>query len=108
MHYVAIRIDSDDPKTTIDNIEELYNLVESDRPMDYFFLNSRLNENFGKEDTILNFIIYMAMLSILVSCIGLLAMSSNLINRRSKGICHSKGSRSIFIQHCSTFQYVFL
>lgn len=96
---LLVRINSGREKKTIDAIQELYKSFNPGYVFNYTFLNDEYEAQYAAEQRISILSKYFAGLAILISCLGLYAMSAFTAERRTKeiGIRKVMGSSEIGI-----------
>lgn len=101
MHLMYIKISPQDMPSTIRLIEKEWKSVYGAAPFDYTFLDESYDQQYKSDDRATRIIGYFTILTIIIASLGLFALSSFMIIRRTKelGIRKSLGatSSSIFI-----------
>jgi ABC-type antimicrobial peptide transport system permease subunit len=96
---ILVKIDAGREKVTIDAIQKLYNSFNPGYVFNYSFLSDEYQKQYVAEQRISILSKYFAGLAILISCLGLFAMSTFTAERRTKeiGIRKVMGSNEIGI-----------
>jgi putative ABC transport system permease protein len=84
--YLAIRIGPDDVQETMAFIEDTWRAFESDRTIEYFFLDEDLDQMYRAEATLGQVATAFSLLAILVACLGLFGLASFTAEQRTKEI----------------------
>ncbi len=90
--YILIRISPGDPQQAINHIEDLWGKYNPQFPFDYNFLDERIDREYRNEIRMGNLSGTFSLLAILITCIGLLGISSHTTQQKSKEI----GVRKVF------------
>ncbi len=88
---IAIKLKGRNVNETINFMNSIWESI-SPRPMDYFFMDQKLDKYYRTEKNLSIMFTYLSALSILISCLGLLGLSSYIIAQRTKEI----GIRKVF------------
>jgi len=97
--YLNVRMDMENFQETMDLLKEEWKTVDPDRPMDFFFLDERLDRLYRNEKELGNILIYFSLLAIFTALLGLFGLVSYLIEQRTKevGVRKVMGSSQILI-----------
>lgn len=87
---LLIKINPINKAETINFIKSQWEKVIVDQPIDYYFLDSHLLDDYRKEITTKNLFILFALISIFLTIVGLVVISSYTINMKSKEIVIKK------------------
>lgn len=91
-HYVnwfadiSIRIQEGKTNETIDYISEVFKDFDPDYTQNFFFVGDYFDNMYKKEDKANKLILYASVLTIIISLLGLLALTSYTVSRRTKEI----------------------
>ncbi len=88
---IAVKLKGRNVNETINFMNSIWESI-SPRPMDYFFMDQKLDKYYRTEKNLSIMFTYLSALSILISCLGLLGLSSYIIAQRTKEI----GIRKVF------------
>ena len=83
---VALRLDSKSLGLTVRKIEEVWKKRESGSPMEYSFLSDSIDGQYRKEEKLSRAILYFTTLAIVISCVGLVGLTSFIAQQRTKEI----------------------
>jgi putative ABC transport system permease protein len=83
---IAIRIGPGDLKEAIHQIESIWKVYTNSQPMDYSFLDEKLNSLYAEEQRTGSLSLVFTVLAILVACLGLLGLISYTTVQRTKEI----------------------
>jgi putative ABC transport system permease protein len=81
-----VKIDAQDIAAALEQIELAWNEVVPEYTIDYGFLSEMLDEQYNTEERWSRTTLYAAVIAILLSCLGLLGITSLLVTRRVKEI----------------------
>lgn len=84
--YIAIRLFPEDIRGTLNNIQDLWNRFEPDRPLEAFFLDDVLNQQYKSEATTASLFTYFAVLAVIIASLGLFGLASFTSEQRHKEI----------------------
>ncbi len=84
--YISIRIDPEDITTVIDYLEQEWNSINAGYPFEYFFYDEEFNKLYKADMRTEKLFNYFTLLAIFVSCLGLFALSSFTVQKRSREI----------------------
>ena len=88
--YVTIAVSGADVRTTVETVKKVYQQVFAENAFDYFFLDDQYNAQYRSEEQSSEVFGLFAMLSIVVSRMGLFGLASFLTVQRSKEIAMRK------------------
>ncbi len=83
---VAVKINPETIKQTIDFIESKWEGFEQKQPFTYSFLDANFDRHYNRERRLLNIIGYFAILIVIISSMGLLGLASFTAEQRTKEI----------------------
>jgi putative ABC transport system permease protein len=81
-----IRMKHDNITSTIESIKKTYNSFKPDIPLDFHFLNDDFENLYRSEQRISRILSYFSVLAIIISCLGLIGLSSFMTVLRTKEI----------------------
>ncbi|MCP4723886.1 MAG: FtsX-like permease family protein [bacterium] len=84
--YVSIRIDPDNVTTVLEFLENEWNEVNSGYPFEYYFYDEEFDKLYKADSRTEKLFNYFTFLAIFVACLGLFALSSYTVQKRSKEI----------------------
>jgi putative ABC transport system permease protein len=90
--YLALRMNMNDLPAGLKSIENIWQKILPNEPFDYHFLSQGLEELYENEKNFGRLFIYFSLLAILIACLGLLGLSTFLVEQRTKEI----GVRKVF------------
>ena len=100
--FVSIRLNSNDLDGTLAFIREKWAAFEPDRPLDFFFLDDRLDAMYRNEERLTRVFVSFSSLTVVVACLGLFGLVSFIAEQKTKEI----GIRKVL--GASSFRIVFL
>ncbi len=94
--YLNVRIKPENISDTLNSIQLKWNEFNPQEPFSSFFLNEKLNELYGNEETSGHIFTIFSILAIFIACIGLFGLSAFMAEQRTKeiGIRKALGSTS--------------
>jgi len=84
--YLSVKINTANARQTIANIESTWKTVLPAHPFTYFFVDEDYNKQYEAEQRLSNLSIVFAMLTILISCLGLFGLVMVAVQQRIKEI----------------------
>ena len=84
--YFFVKVSVGNTKAVIDDIREKYVSSFSRSAFDYFFIDDKLNANYAKDELLRQVIMIFTLIAIILSCLGLFALTSLLLIRKTKEI----------------------
>ncbi len=86
LHYVFVRIRPEDVSGTIALLQKTWEAVAPNQPFNLSFLNENLEAQYRNEQRWQKIVVYAAIFAIIISCLGLLGLTSLAVTRRTKEI----------------------
>ena len=83
---VSIKISEENSPRIIEEIEQKFKQLESNKPFHYFYLDDSITRSYTGDDKLQDIILYFSFLAVFVGCLGLMGMSSYATERRAKEI----------------------
>lgn len=84
--FVAIQVQKEHINESLKYIEELWNRYESNRPFEYTFLKTELDKHYQSENVLADLSGIFTLLSIIISSIGIWALTAYITETRTKEI----------------------
>jgi len=84
--YIAIKTNSDNYKQTVKYIQSVWEAFAPTRPFEYFFLSDKLDQQYRDEAKFSKISLMLTILAIVIACLGLIGLTSFLIERKTKEI----------------------
>ncbi|MGD0343224.1 MAG: FtsX-like permease family protein, partial [Bacteroidales bacterium] len=105
-----IRMKPENITSTVESIRKTYNSFKPDIPLNFHFLDDDFDNLYRSEKRISKILSYFSFLAIIISCLGLIGLSSFMTERRTKeiGIRKVNGARSAEIFTLLTQEYIVL
>jgi putative ABC transport system permease protein len=97
--YIAIRVNTDNYKPVLAYIEETWTKFAPTRPFEYFFFDERLDSMYKDEQKLSRISIIITVLAIIIATLGLVGLTSFMVEQRLKEICVRR-------VHGATFSHV--
>ncbi len=82
--YISIRMSSNSPSSTINEIEKTWKEFTSNDPMQYFFMDKDFERLYKEEKQSANLAILFTFLAILIASLGLFGLTSFTVEQRTK------------------------
>lgn len=83
---VAIRIASQDIRSTIAEVEQFWQQIEPNHPIRYTFLDDDFAELYAEQERLGQTLLYATILTLLIATLGLFALASYMAEQRTKEI----------------------
>jgi putative ABC transport system permease protein len=103
-----VKINHDNISSTIESIRKTYNSFKPILPLNFHFLNEDFDNMYQSEQRINRIFSWFSFLAIIISCLGLIGLSSFMTERRTKeiGIRKINGARTSEIFSMLSGEYV--
>ena len=86
IRYISVNMQTQDIPETVAFIEETWNKIFPNLPMNYYFLDSVFDRQYRSEQRLQNLFGYFSALAIFIACLGLLGLASFAAEQRTKEI----------------------
>ncbi|UCC78877.1 MAG: ABC transporter permease, partial [Candidatus Zixiibacteriota bacterium] len=86
IHYISVRVNSQNLDSTLDYIKNAWAKIVPEFPFEYSFLDEDIDRMYTNDKRISEIFNYFTTLTMFISCLGLLGLSSFIIERRKKEI----------------------
>ncbi len=105
--YTLIKYQGEDVESIITKLEEVYNELTPGTPFDYGFLDQVFESTYKTEITSGKISAFIVLLAIIISCLGLLGLTSFIVEKRTReiGIRKTLGASSVRIISLLTAEY---
>jgi len=90
--YLLVRFKTDNVNSLINSIQTTWEKIDPAEPFEYFFLDDVFNEMYGAEKKMSSMLLYIAILAIIIACMGLFGLTLYSTEQRTKEI----GVRKVF------------
>ena len=99
-----------DIKSVINNLESVWKETSPDFPLEYFFLDEALNNQYKSEERFQKSFLYFSLLAILIACLGLYGLTAFTTEQRTKefGIRKALGATLTNITMLVSRQFIVL
>jgi putative ABC transport system permease protein len=103
-----IRMKPEHITSTVEAVTKMYNSFKPDIPLDFHFLDADFNRLYQAEQRMSKISRYFSLLAIIISCLGLIGLSSFMTERRTKeiGIRKANGAKSREIFYLLSKEYI--
>lgn len=107
LNTVAVRIEPGNLSERIKTIRKVWNEFQGDLPLDYSFLDERINMQYQNEQRLMTLFNWFGMLAILIACMGLYGLTAFSTERRTKeiGIRKTNGANAWEIMIMLSFDF---
>ncbi len=85
--YMAIRVNTDNYTSVLEHIQKSWEQFAPTRPFEYSFLDEELNALYKDESKFSKLAIILTILAIVIACLGLIGLTSFMVERKTKEIC---------------------
>jgi putative ABC transport system permease protein len=85
-YYLSLKINPENKKATLQDIEDSWNKTVSDEAINYYFLDARIQKNYQGERQTAQAFIWLAVISIIIACLGLYGQAAYSAEQRTKEI----------------------
>lgn len=106
--FCFVRIKSGDISSTVESIKKTFKTYNLAYPLDFKFLDEDYNKLYQTEERMGKIFGYFSFLAIIISCLGLIGLTSFMIVRRTKeiGIRKVNGAKSIEVFYSLSKEYI--
>jgi putative ABC transport system permease protein len=84
--FYAVRLSAGNPAARLATIENTWKAFSPDWPLEYLFLNRKLEQLYGSEQKLAQVINYFTIIALVLACLGLFGLSAFAAERRTKEI----------------------
>jgi len=84
--YMAVQVNTDNYKSVLNYIQNVWEEFAPTRPFEYSFLDEELNALYKDESKFSKLSIILTILAIMIACLGLIGLTSFLVERKTKEI----------------------
>lgn len=91
-YYLSVKVNSENSQNIITKLESSWNKTINNEPFNYYFLDSAINANYSTEQQTAKAFIWLALISIVIACLGLYGQAAYSAEQRTKEI----GIRKVF------------
>jgi ABC-type antimicrobial peptide transport system permease subunit len=108
--HLCIKIDTVNIQETIKFIETTWYSYVNDQHFGHYYLSHTIDNLYSKEMRAVELVSYVTILTVIIACLGILGLSSFMINRRQKeiGIRKVLGASVLSISRMLTREYIIL
>jgi putative ABC transport system permease protein len=85
-HVISMKVKNTDIPKTLAYIEVVWNRFVPDYPMDYTFIDNKIQQMYGKEMQVSRSMNYLSLLALFISCLGIFGLMSYSLKERKKEI----------------------
>jgi putative ABC transport system permease protein len=83
---IVLRVTATSLPATLTSLKEKWETLTQDRPFEYHFVDQGFEETYAQEEKFLMLFQVFSTLAIVIACLGLMGLSSFVVNKRSKEI----------------------
>jgi len=84
--FVSVRLDDGDVQTQLSALDKKWQELYPGYPLEYFFLDTKIQQLYGTESQLTNAYAFFSMVAVTIAGIGLIGLTTYLLNRRLKEI----------------------
>jgi putative ABC transport system permease protein len=90
--FLLVRFKTENPNSLINSIRKVWEQIDPNEPFEYFFLDNVFDEMYRSEQKLSSMLLYIAILAIIIACMGLFGLALYSTEQRTKEI----GVRKVF------------
>ena len=83
---LSVKMNPKETKAALDAIESNWKEIAGKHPLDYIFLDERLNNQYQSEEVMLKIFTYFSLISLMIAILGLFAITSYTVEQKVKEI----------------------
>lgn len=91
-YYLSVKVPAENQEQTIKDMETAWTKMIPDEVFNYYFLDSEINSNYESEKQTATAFIWLAIIAIVIGCLGLYGQAAFSVSQRTKEI----GVRKVF------------
>ena len=84
--YMAVKVNTDNYTEVLAYIQNIWEEIAPTRPFEYSFLDEELNALYKDESSFSNLSIILTILAIVIACLGIIGLTSFMVERKTKEI----------------------
>ena len=84
--FLSLRIRPEHTTKALPFLREQWKYIVQDVPFEYFFIDDKFSESYGKEEKVVEIIGVFSLLGILLACLGLFGLAALTVTQRTKEI----------------------
>ena len=111
-NYLNIKLENTNLQETLDKLSKEWEMIDPERPLDYFFLDTTFEEMYNEEKRLGSIYFYFSLLAIIIALLGLFGLSSFITEQRNREISIRKvmgaSSKNIVLKLSSGFMLLVL
>ncbi len=109
-NYLSVKINSTDSQRTLEFIEQTWVDLVPDAPINYSFLDERLEQLYAKDQQLAQSLNYFSLLALFISCLGIFGLISFSLGEKTKeiGIRKVLGASFISLLRLLTKEVVYI
>lgn len=106
--YISLKIKPGDNDRAVEFLENLRKVYSPDFPLSYSFMEDRINTLYRQENNFAEIINYFTIIALFLACIGLLGLSSYIVEQKTKeiGIRKVLGAKVSGLSLLLSFEFV--
>ncbi len=86
VNSLAIKIDANDTRTTLAQMQNKWQSLFADRPFDYYFLDESIDKLYHSEKNFKDLFFYFTIIALIIACLGLFGLAAFTAEQRTKEI----------------------
>ena len=107
-HFIFARINSSEVRKTLASVEKVWSKYMPEYPFEFHFMDSSMEALYSSEQRLRTILRYFTIISLFISCLGLLGLVSFSVERRTKevGIRKVLGASVRSLVHLASKEYI--
>ena len=86
VNSLAVKIEAGDSHTTLAQMQNKWQSMFADRPLDYYFLDESIDKLYRSEKNFKDLFFYFTIIALIIACLGLFALAAFTAEQRKKEI----------------------
>lgn len=109
-YRIAIRLEAGNLVNQVESVKEIFKKMNPGAPFEYTFLDEEIDQSYRNEERTSKIFSYLSVLSVFISCLGLLGMVMFVTEQRAREIALRKimGASTLHLTWLLTREFIFL
>lgn len=106
--YINVQLSGGNPQDALNHLRSVWNEIDPTHPFDYFFLDSKIEEQYSREEQFSSLMGIFTILALGIGCLGLLGLASYSVSKRTReiGIRKAMGATAAQIFYLLSKDYI--